>query len=89
MQVVALSFAPASRVRPRQVVAQLCGAGEGIRTLDVLLGKQIREKAGTPCLLSRGELYPANTLGVNLSRPCLELAAAHFDELLDHTAMFC
>jgi hypothetical protein len=34
-------------------------------------------------------LYPANTLGVNLSRPCLELAAAHFDELLDHTAMFC
>ena len=38
--------------RPRQVVAELCGAGDGIRTHDVLLGKHRRKKAGIPCLLS-------------------------------------
>ncbi len=39
-QVVAVSFAPALSPEPRQVVAQLRGAGEGTRTLDNLLGRQ-------------------------------------------------
>ena len=39
-QVVAISFALALPVKPRQVVAQLCGAGDGTRTRDNLLGRQ-------------------------------------------------
>ena len=35
-----ISFALALPLKPRQVVAQLCGAGDGTRTRDNLLGRQ-------------------------------------------------
>ena len=39
-QVVDLSFALALPPEPRQVVVWLCGAGDGTRTRDNLLGRQ-------------------------------------------------
>ena len=39
-QVVTFSFNLALPLKPRQVVAQLCGAGDGTRTRDNLLGRQ-------------------------------------------------
>ena len=39
-QVVVTSFVLASLPQPRQVVAQLCGAGDETRTRDNLLGRQ-------------------------------------------------
>ena len=41
MQVAAPNFALVLPLRPRQVVAQLCGAGDEARTRDPLLGKQM------------------------------------------------
>ncbi len=40
MQVVAISFVLALPPQPRQIVAQFCGAGDGTRTRDNLLGRQ-------------------------------------------------